>query len=180
MKIPRKRLIAYLIAGAILTIISFIVSFIVAGDSGSDNDPMVNVAILVLGIPLLILEYGGMIINWKRVLKGIIAPIPILSMMIESFKGMFYMAKGLVVIAKKQDYLIIGDVVETNAAPYPPQQYPPYPPQAPQYPTQTYPPQQNGVSPASQSPYTNMQYPQSSYPTNANGQYRPGDNMNGK
>ena len=94
----------------VATLVFGIVSIFTGGFSDTSNAPIVNVLIMALGLPLLVLELCGIFINWKKWLKGFIAPIPVLSAIIEGFKGIIYAAKGLVVIVKKQDALILGDV----------------------------------------------------------------------
>lgn len=90
-------------------VISFVLSIAAAIFLLIVSDDKTEVAVLM---PLIIIvfpvEICGMILNWKKVLKGLIAPIPIVSYILESFIGMWYAIKGLIAIFKKQD-LIIGN-----------------------------------------------------------------------
>lgn len=111
-KISRSTLLVEFIVSCVLGIISVIVIFF----TGGLNSYVGGVGIFMVIFALIVLpfEFWGMILNWKKVLKGIIAPIPILSMVIESFKGMIYAVKGFLVIIKKEEYLAIGKPEEND------------------------------------------------------------------
>lgn len=52
----------------------------------------------------------GLSFNWKKFLLGYIAPIPILSALIQYFKAMGYGIKAVIAILKKKDSVVIGKV----------------------------------------------------------------------
>lgn len=64
----------------------------------------VFVAILVC-YPVIFL---GLSFNWKKFLLGYIAPIPILSAIIQYIKAIGYGIKAVVAILKKKDSVVIG------------------------------------------------------------------------
>lgn len=171
MRIPRKKLNVYLIVALVLTVVQMIAMFIVNDGAMGTGDIGSTLIMLLVSIVLLPFFYMGFFINWKKTLLGIIVPIPILSMLIEWFKGAFYGFKGFLVVVKKQDALIIGkeEEAEPVSANTP---VPPYPPQTPQYPPQqytNYPGQAQNQNPQNPNhPYPNNPYPNSQYP---NGQY---------
>lgn len=53
----------------------------------------------------------GLSFNWKKFLLGYIAPIPILSAIIQYIKAIGYGIKAVVAILKKQDSVVIGKKV---------------------------------------------------------------------
>ncbi len=65
---------------------------------------MITCPIMFFGLFISITECVFM--NWKKMIIGIIAPIPMLSGMIECFKAAFYGLKGLVCLFKHQDLAI--------------------------------------------------------------------------
>ena len=58
------------------------------------------------------LQLVGFTINstFKKFLIGYIAPIPVLSALIETLKAFYYGIRAAIVIFKKQDALVIGNV----------------------------------------------------------------------
>ena len=80
--------------------------FTVGGD-GSDSVLYV-ILMVFFGIVILPIEFTGFIINIKKILIGFIAPIPILSNLIETIKGFVYGVKALICIIKREDALVIG------------------------------------------------------------------------
>lgn len=94
------------IVSFVIGIALFILMLIMNSSSESDA---ISVALLApLAIIVFPIEVCGMILNWKKVLKGFIAPIPILSSIIQSFVGMWYAIKALIAIVKNQD-LVLGE-----------------------------------------------------------------------
>ena len=53
----------------------------------------------------------GLSFNWKKFLLGYIAPIPILSAIIQYIKAIGYGIKAVIAILKKQDSVVIGKKV---------------------------------------------------------------------
>ncbi len=53
----------------------------------------------------------GLSFNWKKFLIGYIAPIPILSALIEYVKAMVYGIKAAIAILKKKESVVIGKPV---------------------------------------------------------------------
>lgn len=52
--------------------------------------------------------FMGLSFNWKKFLIGYIAPIPILSALIEYVKAMVYGIKAAIAILKKKESVVIG------------------------------------------------------------------------
>lgn len=69
-------------------------------------------ACLVASLVVFPIEFLGFTINgtFKRSLIGMIAPIPVISGCIECFKALYYGIRAIIVIVKKQDSLVVGDV----------------------------------------------------------------------
>ena len=58
-------------------------------------------------LPALIIGIGSFaFINWKKAIIGFIAPIPVISYIIEGFKGIFHAFRSLVALFKKKDFVI--------------------------------------------------------------------------
>ncbi len=70
-----------------------------------DATILLDVLVCIVVLPIF---FMGFIINFKKILLGLITPIPILSYLIEWFKGMCYAVKAVIVIFKHKDYLKIG------------------------------------------------------------------------
>ena len=56
----------------------------------------------------------GLSFNWKKFLLGYIAPIPILSAIIQYIKAIGYGIKAVVAILKKKDSVVIGKPQQTE------------------------------------------------------------------
>lgn len=69
---------------------------------------IVTAGCVVLGIVAFPFSVFAMSFNFGKMMLGMIAPIPILSYFIEIFKGWGYAIKGLIVIFKNKDQLVIG------------------------------------------------------------------------
>ncbi|MBQ9949568.1 MAG: hypothetical protein IJO93_02480 [Clostridia bacterium] len=52
--------------------------------------------LIVLGPILMCLGFTGLILNFGKIMKGIIIPIPILSMLIEYFRGIYWAIRGYI------------------------------------------------------------------------------------
>ncbi len=106
----KKRLIVCSVLGIIVGIAVAVINITAAGM------PLIYAALMLLCIVIVFpIECFGVSFNFGKILLGMVAPIPILSMIIESFKSIVYAIKGIIVIIKKQDYLIIGKGEETDA-----------------------------------------------------------------
>ena len=93
------------IAGIIIGIIFFII--LLAANSNGDTallEWMIYIPLALIVFPLMIV---GLCLNWRKILRGFVAPIPILSYIIQWFVGMAYAVKALVSIFKKKD-LVLG------------------------------------------------------------------------
>ena len=113
-KYSREQLKKRLIVCTVLGVITGVVLGI--GNAVMGALPLGAGALLALGaIVIFPIELFGMTFNFGKMLLGMIAPIPILSMFIEIFKSYVYAIKGIIVIVKKQDYLTIGKKEETDA-----------------------------------------------------------------
>lgn len=103
----KKRLIVSIVLGVIMTLALLIPAMF----SGSEQ--LWYAAIMIpAGLVLLPISILGMSFNFGKIMLGIIAPIPVLSSVIESFKSIVYAIKGIIVLVKKQDYLVIGKETE--------------------------------------------------------------------
>jgi len=72
------------------------------------------VYIFVLCVVIFPLQLVGYTINgtFKKMVIGIIAPIPVLSSCIEALKAFYYGIKAAMVVLKKEEALVIGTVDE--------------------------------------------------------------------
>lgn len=70
------------------------------------------VYIFVLSAIIFPLQFVGFTINgtFKKFLIGYIAPIPVLSALIETLKAFYYGIRAAIVIFKNQESLVIGNV----------------------------------------------------------------------
>lgn len=103
----RKTLTTLFIVAAVLSVVQLIVMF--ALGAFNDMGASVTIPIIVLSLPLLPLTWCGIFLNWKKMLIGFIAPIPIISYLVETVKGYVYAVKGFVVLVKQKEALVIGD-----------------------------------------------------------------------
>jgi|GEM_PF-3465887 len=111
-RIPRKTVLTIFIISCVLSIASLIVMFTAGGRQGYNT--LEVILFIFFGIVVLPIEFTGMILNIKKILIGIIAPIPIISYVIENVKGFIYGVKALICIVKRQDELIIGNQDNTD------------------------------------------------------------------
>lgn len=105
-RFSRKTLLTIFVISCVLSVASLIVMFTV-GKTGSESVLYV-VLMVFFGIVVLPIEFTGYIINIKKILIGFIAPIPILSNIIETIKGFIYGVKALICIIKREEELVIG------------------------------------------------------------------------
>lgn len=106
----RKKLIILLIVSAVLTLGYVIATMIMSGGLAAfGSDLTVALIVFVCGIPAGTLGTMATIMNLKKTMIGFIAPIPVLSSIIEIIKGLIYSVKALIVIIKKKDRLVICD-----------------------------------------------------------------------
>ena len=99
------------IVSAVLDIVQIVAMMIMLGGFSAFGDN-VFVALLVFvgGVVLLPLVYMSLLLNWKKILIGMIAPIPIISFMKQWYiNGIIYAVKALIVVIKKKDRLVICD-----------------------------------------------------------------------
>ncbi len=86
------------IVSAISCVILYISVLII---SGADS---LYILMTPLFLPVFIISVGSFaFINWKKALIGLFAPIPIISYMIECFKGIFHAFRSLVALFKKNE-----------------------------------------------------------------------------
>ncbi|MBQ6119038.1 MAG: hypothetical protein IJK98_07375 [Clostridia bacterium] len=105
-RIPRKTLLTIFIISCVLSVASLIVMFTVGSDG---KDSVLYVILMVFfGIVVLPIGFTGFILNIKKILIGLIAPIPVLSYLIENVKGFVYGVKALICIIKREEELVIG------------------------------------------------------------------------
>lgn len=107
----RKKLQTMFIVSVVLDIVQIIAMMIILGGfSAFGESVFVSLFVFVGGIVLLPLVYMSLLLNWKKILIGMIAPIPIISSMKQMyFNGIIYAVKALIVILKKKDRLVICD-----------------------------------------------------------------------
>ncbi len=107
----RKKLTTLFIVSAVLSVAQIIAMAILGGGMSAFGDSLgVALIILVCGLPLLPFVMMALLLNWKKILIGMIAPIPILSMMKQWYiNGIIYAVKAFIVIVKKRDRLVICD-----------------------------------------------------------------------
>lgn len=99
------------IASIVLDVIQLVAMMIMLGGFSAFGDNVfVALFVFVGGIVALPFVYMALLLNWKKILIGMIAPIPILSSMKQCyFNGIIYAVKALIVIIKKKDRLVICD-----------------------------------------------------------------------
>lgn len=107
----RKTLITMFIVSAVLSVIQVIAMMIINGGLAAFGDNLgVVLIILICGLALLPFVMMALLLNWKKILIGMIAPIPLLSSMKQWYiNGIIYAVKSLVVIVKNKDRLVICD-----------------------------------------------------------------------
>lgn len=101
----REKLIRIYIVSAVLGAISFFVGWFASIGAGYN---VLQLLILVpFSIAALPVSFCALRLNLKKILIGMIAPIPILSCFIEYTKGLVYAVKALICIFKHKG-LVIG------------------------------------------------------------------------
>lgn len=107
----RKKLTTMFIVSAVLSVIVIVVTMIMGGGMSAFGDNLGFALIsLVFAILLFPLVWMAFLLNWKKILVGFVAPIPIVSYMKQwYFNGIIYAVKAFIVIIKKKDRLVIYD-----------------------------------------------------------------------
>lgn len=102
----RAQLIKLLKASIVLSI-PFIILYFVSMFSTSDDKSISSILPYMLGAvigsPFVPFVMMGFLMNFKKILIGFIAPIPILSYFIEWFKGVVWAVKGIIFIIKTKN-----------------------------------------------------------------------------
>lgn len=80
----------------------------------ADGIPVVFIPACLIGVIIFPIEVMGFLLNWKKCLIGMIAPIPVISMIIEHVKGMIYAIKALIALIKKEEVFVIHKNAESN------------------------------------------------------------------
>lgn len=76
---------------SVVLAVVLLIGVIITGRESIQLSNMNNV-VQVLASPLLIAwQFFAILLNWKKMLKGFIAPIPVISYCIETIKAMFVM-----------------------------------------------------------------------------------------
>ncbi len=91
---------------AIVGTIIMVISNLTGGDGfgiKTVNDLLETLGLIVISPIVMLLGVFGLTLNVGPTLKGLIAPIPIISMLLEYFKGMFMAASAFVYILKNRD-----------------------------------------------------------------------------
>ena len=102
------------IASAVIAIGMLIFMIFVSGAVEFTGISSIDFALTVLLAAIMFpIEACGIMLNWKKILKGFIAPIPILSYFIQCFVSFWYAIKALISIIKHQD-LVIGKPVDED------------------------------------------------------------------
>lgn len=111
-----KRLKICTVLGIILSLISvfFIVVGAVIAEEATVADIMFSAGMFVFCAVVYTVNFFGLSFNFKKFLLGYIAPIPIVSAVIENFKAYVYAIKGIIVIVKNREELTIGTPSDEN------------------------------------------------------------------
>lgn len=109
----RKSLITRFIISAVIGdgfVVGFVIAMLIVGDGASffDGNIAVLIPVFLFAIMAMPLEVMSFMLNFKKIMVGFIAPIPIISSLIEYFKGMFYAVKAFISILKKEETFTIG------------------------------------------------------------------------
>lgn len=111
-----KRLKICVVLGAILAVVSTVAIIGLAYIAGE-----ATVGEMLFGAPMLVflaiaytLAFFGASFNFGKMMLGFIAPIPIVSCCIECIKSWIYAIKGIIVILKKQEQLVIGSADDSD------------------------------------------------------------------
>ncbi len=91
----------FIICG-ILGVITFIPLLILGSAEG---DFGFYLLLTPLFLPCLIISYASLIfMNWKKAIIGVVFPIPVLSYMIETFKGVWKAIKAFIALIRRKDF----------------------------------------------------------------------------
>ena len=101
----REKLIRIYIVCAVLGVISFFVAWGVSKVDYNMWQLLILVPFSIVGLPI---SFCALFLNFKKIIIGMIAPIPIISWFIEGCKGIVYAIKALICIFKHQE-LVIGE-----------------------------------------------------------------------
>ena len=106
----RKTLITMFIVAGVFSVLQMLITLIggIASADGYAGAVVTAVLSALIALPLVPFTWVGLFLNWKAMLIGVIAPIPIVSSIIESFRGLVFAVKAFMVIVKKQDVLLVG------------------------------------------------------------------------
>lgn len=110
-----KRLKICMVLGAIVAVLTTVITFVAPLFLGLEEFTIGALLICVYGIlcaPVYAFSFLSMSFNFGKIMLGMIAPVPIVSMFIETFKSLYYGVKAIIVIVKKRDELVIGHPVE--------------------------------------------------------------------
>lgn len=99
------------IVAIVIAVVQIVAMAIVGGGMAGFGDNLgMAIIILLCSVPLLPFAYVGLFLNWKKILIGIIAPIPLLSYFKQFLiNGMICAVKAFIVIVKKKDRLVVCD-----------------------------------------------------------------------
>lgn len=105
-----KRLKICAVLGVVLSLISVFatVGLAVLAGEATIADIMFSAGMFVFCAVVYTLNFFGLSFNFGKFVLGIIAPIPVISMLIENFKAYVYAIKGIIVIVKNREELTIG------------------------------------------------------------------------
>ncbi len=96
-----KRLKISAVIGAIIEAVLLGITFwTIATETGFTSESIALFAVPLLSGILFTWEIMAIILNWKKILKGIIAPIPFISFLIEYFKAYIMAAKAIIFALK--------------------------------------------------------------------------------
>lgn len=94
---------ASLVLAVVLTIVMVISNITGAGfDITNVGDIFEQLALIVISPILMTIGVFGMLLNYANILKGIVTPIPIISMIIEYLKGFVMSIKAFVYLIKSK------------------------------------------------------------------------------
>lgn len=80
----------------IIALISFIISIATSVLAFMQEDEIGDMYWLIPVAPLIMtFDFMSLVLNFKKIFRGLIAPIPVLSFFIEYLKGYFYSIKAL-------------------------------------------------------------------------------------
>ncbi len=107
----RKTLITMFIVSVVLALVCVVAMVIVNGGlNGLGGSVGMALIILITALPFIPFEVMGFLLNWKKILIGFIAPIPLISYLKQwLINGTVCAVKALIVIIKKKDHLVVCD-----------------------------------------------------------------------